>query len=87
MCASVIGARDDCTRQQWSGGALHCRSDPIWMLQRNGADCRATTAKEGAKRTRFFRRSDDARKKRHQFRAKRLMKEIDECAPQIFVIF
>ncbi|HYK23279.1 MAG TPA: hypothetical protein VEU75_01290 [Candidatus Acidoferrum sp.] len=87
MRSSVIGARDDCTRRQWSGGALHCRSDPIWMLQRNGADCRATTAEEGAKRTRFFGRSDDAGKKRHQFCAKRLMNEIDECALQTFVIF
>jgi hypothetical protein len=87
MRAPVIGARDDCTRQRWSGSALHCRSDPIWMSQRNGADCRATAAEESAEGTRFFGCSDDPGKKRHQFCAKRLMNEIDECVPQIFVIF
>ena len=57
------------------------------MLQRSGADCRATAAKEGAKRARFFGRSDDAGKKGYQFCAKRLMNEIAECASEGFVVF
>jgi hypothetical protein len=63
MRASVIAARDDCTRQRRSSGMLHRRSYPIWMLQRDGADCRATAAKESAKRTRFFGTGDDPWKK------------------------
>jgi hypothetical protein len=41
------------------GRALHSRSNPIWMMQCEGADCRATAAKESAKRTCFFGTGDD----------------------------
>jgi hypothetical protein len=86
MHATVIGARDDYTRRR-SGGALHGRSHPIWMSQRDGTDCRTAPAEEGTKRTCFFGRGDDAGKKWHQFCAKWLVNEIDECAPQFFVVF
>ena len=35
----------------------------------------------------FFGRGDNGGKKWYQFCAKRLMNEIDECAPQFFIVF
>ena len=63
MRAFVVGARDDCPRQRRSSGVLHGCSNPIWVLQRDGAYCRATAAKESAKRTCFFGLRDDPWKK------------------------
>src|SRR4029077_3367612 len=57
------------------------------MLQRDGTDCRTTSAEEGTKRTCFFGRGDNAGKKWYQSCPKWLMNEIDECAPQFFVVF
>lgn len=74
-------------RQRRRGSMLHGRSNSIWLLQRDGADCRAAAAKKSAKRTCLFGISDDDRKKRHQFCAKRLMNVVDERAPKFFVLF
>ena len=79
MRASIIGARYDCTRRR-SRSTLHSGSNPIWMLQRDGADCRATPTEEGAKRAGLFGRGDDVRKKWHQLCAEWLMQMIGKDA-------
>ena len=56
------------------------------LRKRDRADCRSGAAQERAERAGFFSGGDHARQKRNQFAAKRLMKMIDKCAAQIFVI-